>query len=80
MKKLFLIFAAVFKKNEELQPCGYRTVKRPTEMNFIDWRLFIEEEVVSTELKNIQIKHELGSKERFLRKLTRTIIEANILG
>lgn len=80
MKKLFLMFAGAFKKSESLQPYGCRTVERPMDMNFGEWQIFIEEEVVVTELKNIQIKHNLGSKERFLRKFTKTIIEANILG
>ena len=79
MKKLFLIFATDYKKKKELQPCGYRTIQRPTEMNFIDWQLFIEEEFSKTAMKNIEIRNEIGIKGRFYRKLTKAIIEANIL-
>jgi hypothetical protein len=77
LEKLFPIIAAT--KSEEIKPCGCRTIQRPSNMSFADWRLFIEEEAIATELKNAKTKYELGGESRFIRKITRAIIESNIL-
>jgi hypothetical protein len=48
-------------------------------MDFLSWRYFIEEEAAKTEMKNVVIRNNLGNREKFIRSLVKTIVEANIL-
>ena len=75
------IYDNIYNKNkkEEIKPCGCRTIERPTQMDFLSWRYFIEEEAAKTEMKNVVIRNNLGNREKFIRNLVKTIVEANIL-